>query len=442
MKNSLLLITFCLIFSSSFCQSWEIVGNQSYGDCWSDLQELEMINDVPHVIYIDYDSWEIRLSIFENNTWSVPTNGVIADEAGSSYRSVVDDNGVLYVAFNDQNFSDDISVKKWNGTSWEFVGAPGFGVNAVDGYGPQIICLSDNSIVIAYPAASSWNGGFGNLDVFRFNGTTWEYLGQNLAGEAVGYLSMISLSSDEIYINYQTSNNHSRVAKYDGASWNILTTPFDSDSVLVSTITVGSNDEIIAWHRTYDLFGTQFFKVTNDVWTAIPCPNSLEVDFIDVNNWSWAIEFNETDTSWYAGFTTNTNWVSFFKKFDGTSWSEVGDTIIYNPGGFLYSDLEFDSNGIPFYTSAVHNLMTWNATPVGIEENETVVDFTIYPNPCSSSISISFKASEAEFSIIDMNGKELLSKVVYNQEAIDLTAFEKGMYIVKMNGIAQRLIID
>jgi len=41
-----------------------------------------------------------------------------------------------------------------------------------------------------------------------------------------------------------------------------------------------------------------------------------------------------------------------------------------------------------------------------------------------------------------LNGKELMSKVVSNQETIDVSSFEKGIYIVKIDNATQRLVID
>lgn len=441
MKKTILSATFCLILTGIFAQSWEIVGNVNYGHGYYDIQELEMINDVPHVIYEDYNTGDLTMSVYENNTWSVPTNGIISTHAGGHYRSVADTNGIIYVAYYDGDATGDVSVKKWNGTNWEFVGAEGFGVGAVVGYTMQIRCLSDNSIIVAYPAQHSVSTGFGDLDIFRFNGVSWEYIGQNVAGEEVGYLSMAVLSTDEIYINYRTIGYDSRTVKYDGVNWNVLTTPFDSDTIYRSFIAAGANDEILAWRVNYNESAYEFFRVNNDVWEPITSPN--HVTSSDPLDYNWAIEYNKIDSSWYAGFTAHPVTANYMKKFDGNDWGFIEGIIEYNIGGFRYSDLEFDSQGVPFYTSGTaYNLMTWNPTPVGIENISEKTEFTLYPNPSSSSIAISFNAPEAQFSIFDMNGKKLLSKYITNQESIDLSAFEKGMYIVKMNGKTQRLIIE
>lgn len=441
MMKSTLALLFSLSISSLFAQSWEIVGNQTYGHGYYDIQELELINDVPHVIYEDYNTGDLSMSIFENNMWSVPINGIISTNAGSSYRSTTDSNGTLYVAYKDANFYGDVSVKKWNGTSWEFVGSPGFGVDAISGYSMEIKCLSDNSIVVAYPTNSNSSSGHGFLEIRRFNGSTWEVLGQDAAGVEVGYISMAVLSTDNIYINYRTIGYDSRTVKYDGVNWNVQTTPFDSDTIYRSFIAAGANDEILAWRVNYNESAYAFYRVNNDVWEPITSPN--HVTSSDPLDYNWAIEYNKIDSSWYAGFTAHPVTGNFMKKFDGIDWTFIEGPIDYNVGGFRYSDLEFDSQGVPFYTSGTaYNLMTWNPTPVGIENIGEKTEFTFYPNPSTSSVAIAFNASKAQLSIFDMNGKEVLSKEVYNQESIELTAFEKGMYILKLNGIAQRLIIE
>lgn len=442
MKKGTLLIALQLMFIGAFGQSWEIVGNQMFGLAWGELQELELIDDVPHVIYIDYDSWELRLSVYENNAWSVPTNGVIAAEAGGTYRSVVDNNNNLYVAYQDDDFYGDVTVKKWTGTNWQIVGAGGFGIDAVTGYPMQIGVLADNSLVVAYARADTWLNGHGYLDVLRFNGTTWDFIGQNVAGTPIRYITMGILSTDEIYLNYLTEGNDSRISKYNGTSWTELSTVFDSDTCYRTNIYAGANDEIIAWRTNLDSIGTKFFKVSNDVWEMMPDPNQLATQNFDVLYDNWAIEYNEFDNSWYAGFSFGEYYGSFFKKFNGTNWELVGDSIVYNPGGFEYSDLEFNSLGVPFYTSEHRYLMSLTgASTTSIANNDDLSKFSMYPNPSSDFIYVTFIGTATELKIVDLNGKTLFSKIVNSGEQIDISDFKSGIYFLKLNESIQKLIV-
>ncbi|HLT94605.1 MAG TPA: T9SS type A sorting domain-containing protein [Membranihabitans sp.] len=367
---------------------------------------------------------------------------MIAEEAGGIYRTTVDTDGNLYVAFHDANFSSDISVKKWNGSDWEFVGSPGFGVYATSAYPMQISCLSDNAVVLAYPKAETWNEGFGDLEVLRYNGTSWENMGQNIAGDAVSYISMGVLSSDDIYLNYLTANDESRIAKFSGTDWNVLTTPFDEDSIYTTNIVVGANDEIIGWRSSFNSFGSQFYIAFDDVWSPINSPNDLIDQFIVVNQFNWAIEFNGDENSWYAGFTTNTNSISYFKKFDGANWISECDSVDTSNGTFYYSDLEFDSEGTPYYTNAMGNLSTCNNESVGISDDEDFLDFTIYPNPGTELIIVQFNKPQSNVRIYNLTGKELFSRTLNNGDKIDLRSFKKGLYLIQSEGITKRLVIQ
>lgn len=123
-------------------------------------------------------------------------------------------------------------------------------------------------------------------------------------------------------------------------------------------------------------------------------------------------------------------------RVDGDTLIAIGyfeGTTNLSPVGsfFLTSEGSFDGFAISL------NL----GTSASIEEN-TGSHFTIYPNPSSSNVTLSFNTEEALFTLTDLNGKELMSKMVFNNETVDVSNFEKGIYIVKIDNGTQRLVIN
>jgi hypothetical protein len=84
-----------------------------------------------------------------------------------------------------------------------------------------------------------------------------------------------------------------------------------------------------------------------------------------------------------------------------------------------------------------------------IEENEGTL-FSIYPNPTSTEVNLSFTAvSETTyFELLDVNGKVLSKTSVVsgdNNITLDVRNYEPGLYLVRMsnasNSNTQRVVI-
>jgi hypothetical protein len=60
---------------------------------------------------------------------------------------------------------------------------------------------------------------------------------------------------------------------------------------------------------------------------------------------------------------------------------------------------------------------------------------SVYPNPCSESVSISFPSSFSQigFELFDLQGRLVMKKEVSNHEKVSLEGFGSGMYICKLN---------
>lgn len=65
---------------------------------------------------------------------------------------------------------------------------------------------------------------------------------------------------------------------------------------------------------------------------------------------------------------------------------------------------------------------------IGLDQNELTV-VSIVPNPTNNIVTISFEASEARLTILDLNGKIINELIVNSGDAIDMSSFENGVYL-------------
>ena len=147
----------------------------------------------PYVAWSDssFGNAEIYLRCWNGATWEEvgagsATGGGISDDESPSYSPsiAIAGNGTPYVAWEDHGSGDsEIYVRRWNGASWEEVGAgsaSGGGISDDDGRS------TDASLAVApdgtpYLAWSDESNGDNQIYVRRWNGISWEEVGQGSA---------------------------------------------------------------------------------------------------------------------------------------------------------------------------------------------------------------------------------------------------------------------
>ncbi len=174
-----------------------------------------------------------------------------------------------------------ISVKKYNGTDWEYVGAAKF--SAGDAEGMTIAVNNAGIPYVAYQDAANSNV----LAVKKFDGTNWVDVGTNaIPGATTGMPYIKFDNNDVLHVAMRYFPNFGfatgAVVKYDGSAWSF----------------VGERDSL-----RYQQYPRLEFDSNN---TPFYCANSS------------------------SGFTS-------FRKFDGTNWLEYAESI--TGGGFQKVDM-------------------------------------------------------------------------------------------------------
>ena len=135
--------------------------------------------------------WEIYARRWNGSSWEEvgagsASGGGISNSSEAAWPSMaVAPDGTPYVAWEDWSSGDEIYVRRWNGSSWVEVGAgsaSGGGISNNSGISevPSVAVAPDGTLYVAWDDNS---GGDYEIYVRRWNGSSWEEVG---AGSASG----------------------------------------------------------------------------------------------------------------------------------------------------------------------------------------------------------------------------------------------------------------
>ncbi len=271
--------------------SWEYVGSPRFTAGATQYNSLAI--DGSGTPYMAYQDAYAGVSVMKYNgsSW-VNVGSTNFSDAGASYVSLaIDPSGVPYVAYKDAYwmYSNKLTVKKFNGSSWVTVGTEGFSAGSAD----YISLAFDDAGVLRVAFSDGANSS--KVSVMEYSGSSWSLLGS--AGFSGGSASYISLKvKDGVpYVAFSDGSNSNKatVMKYTGSSWTTVgSAGFTSGSAEYVSLGIGGGNMFVAYRG-----GAHGNKVSVD-------------------------------------------------RYDGSSWSAYGSTG-FSTGTASYTSLVLDSEGIP-----------------------------------------------------------------------------------------------
>jgi hypothetical protein len=230
--------------------------------------------------------------------------------------------------------------------------------------------------------------GYG-ATVMKFNGTTWETVGDpRFSGSEIMYSSIAFDSEDIPYVAYSLNMSNimkSTVMKFNGTNWETVgTVGFSAGRADYTSIAIDSNNIPYASYKdgaNSNKATVMKFNGTN--WETVGTAGFSESS---VDNPSIAIDSNNL---LYVGYSTGAR--TNMMKFDGSNWVAVDDN---NPYGFSEyytssTSIALDSNGIPYvaYLDYAHDakatVMKFNSsteltgTPTNADVGVNYVNLTL-----------------------------------------------------------------
>ena len=274
----LLVLCTVLMPSNLFAQSWSTIdGGGTYGissttSTNSNFPSIAVFNGATYAIWQEYTGtvYEIHVKKYDGSSWATAGNTAGSSLLYSSthlymYPKLVYFNGALYAAWS--GFDAGIyvvHVKKFDGSSWAFaqdytVGEGRSNINnGITANSMKIdICVFNNELYATWVEQDHMGGGFYNVRVSKFNGTSWTSVdgngdyGINYNATASASYPTLCVFNNTLYAAWTESNSSAvqvRVRRYDGGNtWTFVdggginglnydanTTPYDVPFSLTS----------------------------------------------------------------------------------------------------------------------------------------------------------------------------------------------------------------
>ena len=127
----------------------------------------------------------------------------------------------------------------------------------------------------------------------------------------------------------------------------------------------------------------------------------------------------------------------------GTIWGGYNSSMMYDPAIKAIICVLINQLPAQAFQISIQLLSTLIKTPVGFTEN-TITEkwITVYPNPTNNIINIEglTKNENNTIQIFDVQGKLVITKTITEKGAIDLSELNKGVYVIKIGEVAQRIV--
>jgi hypothetical protein len=221
--------------------SWVTVGSAGFTPSGAVYVDFKIAPDgTLYVAFATGTNNKAQVMKFNGTSWvAVGTVGFSIGQA-SHFHMTISENNVPYILFKDAQVSYNYAarVMKYNGSSWVSVGATNGLVASGNAYNMNLIIDQDDSLYVAYANPSSSN----YLTIKKYNGTSWNTLGAaSNTTEAVTYVDLALDSAGDVYVGY-TLGGQAYVQKFDGTNWvQVGDSNFTSTSSYSSSLAITSN---------------------------------------------------------------------------------------------------------------------------------------------------------------------------------------------------------
>ncbi len=390
----------------------------------------------PFVAYTDFPiSGNITVMKFDGTTWVAVGSPCSTFVGDFNISLAFGPYGQLYLAYADSVNSYKVTVMMYDGTDWIDVGTPGFSTASIGSpsmaFGPSgqpYIAFMDVGVAYTYKAR-----------VMKFDGIDWVDVGfPGISESAAWYTSLAFSPSGQPYVAYIDDfyNYGTVVKKFDGADWVFVGTPgfiannwsFGEPFVINS-----SGEPYIEYENTTNgMISVMKFDGTNWVYVG---PEGFSP-----GNCPLTMAISPTDQLYVALTDAANSDKATVMNFDGANWVNVG-TPGFTPGRALYNSLAIDPSGIPylaFVDSAYNNkvsVMKFDSTYLGISEGQNL-SFSVFPNPAKELLTIEFKnitSPDKKVEIFTSEGK-MISQIItmQNKTILNVRNYPSGVYFIKV----------
>jgi len=430
-----------------------------HAQAWSELGGLNDLsaNNVIFAVCSDHSGNIYAAGFFNNGSgcYVAKYNGTYWSDLGSLNANDIinslcsDDSGNVYAAGYFTNSSGKYYVAKYNGRSWSELG----GTNALNA-DSDIASICTDKYGNVY-AAGNFSNASGRKYVAKYDGTAWTELGGPnslvLNFFPFNFNSIFTICSDpsgNIYAagNFNDSLGYGYVSKYDGSSWSELggLNGLNANSYIYSVCSDMSGNIYAAGDFTAgtgSLGGKPYVaKYNGTAWSELGDSSifSAGADILTLCS-------DASGNIYASGDFINSSGKQYVAKYNGTDWSELGGlnalaanntimSICGDPSRNIYAAGDFiDSLGNEYVAK-------YSAPDSGLLDGINEIGFTnslkISPNPTDNitTISLNDEVSDATIRILTISGQEVMEETHQSGSVftLDVSAQPPGIYIVEV----------
>ncbi len=281
--------------------------------------------------------------------------GDIAPESGfNSYPSIaIDSNNVPYVAYADLGLFGTgtdfgVTVKKFDGTNWQFVGPRAF--SGTTEVASTEIAINQQNIPYVVYSMQPVGSNYALFKLDKYNGTGWDNLIQRTG--VIGDRNALSIDRNNNPLFSYISNR------------NIFTMEINTLGPIA-----GFNNSLVGFYADFavDKNNTIYIAYRGAGNSNLACVQRFNGATWEFVGPSTGISANRTSSTRIAIDHNNVPYIAYrddiretidVQKFNGTNWELVGSAGF--PGKAEMPDIAFDNNNVPYvsYNDFLNGLQT------------------------------------------------------------------------------------
>lgn len=439
-------------FSFGFGQSWQSLGPTagmvSYPNGWDVRPSI--ITDTAGNPYVSYsivnDSLEIVVKRYDGASW-MQVGDTSSFLRGTQTALAFSKKDSLFLGML-HTWDHTVRVYRYNGSNWSMVGNP-FPYIGPGASETSLAIDTLGRIFFGYNAGT--NASIGNI--ITFDGSNWVPVGNTSFLSHTSRISLRISPQNELYVGY---NNYygtgagglfSRIQKYNGVSWDTVGPAIPS---YLYNIDLAPDGTPYIAHSTL----VTVEKLVNNNWDPVGMTSNIPgYTGIGLGDYGWHLAIDKSGVPYvaYSEGNVSIGAVASVKKFDGTSWVQVG------AHGFTYTSavdarLAFGKSRIFI---AYSDNQTWNNKVYCMYWDETsgitaldTSHLIVYPNPCSGRVTINTANKKySEVIITDVAGKKVFHKKVDASAPLSLDLnLQTGIYFIHLSNrfetVVTKLVIQ
>lgn len=309
--------------------------------------------------------------------------------------------------YNDTTFNNGgkVEVYRLINSSWELLGTSINGQSEFAGCGKSVDLSSDGNILAIGSSGYRINDDpFGQVNIYEYNGTNWEQVGNPIVGDDMygSFGESVSLSHDGNIIGIGASN-------------------FEVDSVNTGVV------------KIFQLNGSdweQLGSTINGMWQ-----NESFGEDVAINADGTKIVIGA-----YAGYNLSNFGRVVIYDFDGDNWIQDGGNITINSSFSFGKNVDMNADGTVIVSGApgiAGKVRVYSDLPnFSIEEDHQLTD-GLYPNPTKGEVFLENTSGQAikEVRVYDVLGKFMVLQSNFTNatsELINLSNLENGIYTLNL----------